>query len=53
MAALARIIRPEIGVFVHFGDAHGAHFPDAAAKAREKLRLFGPTPSSSGRSIRT
>ena len=43
MAALARIIRPEIGVFVHFGDAHGAHFPDAAAKAREKLRLFEGT----------
>ena len=43
MAALARIIRPEIGVFVHFGDAHGAHFPDAATKAREKLRLFEGT----------
>ena len=43
MATLARIVRPEIGVFVHFGDAHGAHFPDAAAKAREKLRLFEGT----------
>ena len=40
MATLARIIRPEVGVFVHFGDAHSAHFPDAATKAREKLRLF-------------
>ena len=40
MAALARIIRPDIGVMVHFGDAHDAHFPDRPTKAREKLRLF-------------
>ena len=40
MAALARILRPDIGVMVHFGDAHDAHFPDRATKAREKLRLF-------------
>lgn len=40
MAALARIIRPEIGVLVHFGDAHDAHFDSRLDKAREKLRLF-------------
>ena len=40
MASLARIIRPDIGVFVHFGDAHGAHFPASLDKAHEKLRLF-------------
>ena len=40
MAALSRIIRPDIGVMVHFGDAHDAHFPDRLEKAREKLRLF-------------
>ena len=40
MASLARIIRPDVGVFVHFGDAHGAHFPSSLDKAREKLRLF-------------
>ena len=40
MAALARIIRPDIGVMVHFGDAHDAHFPDRRTKAVEKLRLF-------------
>ena len=40
MAALARIIRPEIGVMVHFGDAHDAHFSSRLDKAREKLRLF-------------
>ena len=43
MAPLARIIRPDIGVFVHFGDAHGAHFPGPLDKAREKLRLFEGT----------
>ncbi len=40
MARLAEIIRPEIGVFVHFGDAHGAHFTSPLEKAREKLNLF-------------
>ena len=36
MAALARIIRPDIGVMVHFGDAHDAHFPDRATKSPRK-----------------
>jgi len=40
MAHLAQIIRPEIGVLVHFGDAHGAHFTSPLDKAREKLNLF-------------
>ena len=45
MARLAQIIRPEIGVFVHFGDAHSAHFPNPLEKAREKLNLFEGTTS--------
>lgn len=40
MASLARIIRPDVGVMTHFGDAHDAHFPDRLTKAREKVRLF-------------
>lgn len=45
MTRLAQIIRPKIGVFVHFGDAHGAHFTDPLDKAREKLNLFEGTTS--------
>lgn len=40
MDILASIIQPDIGVMVHFGDAHGGHFSDRTAKAREKVRLF-------------
>ena len=40
METLASIIQPNIGVMVHFGDAHGGHFPNRAAKAREKVHLF-------------
>lgn len=40
MASLESMIRPDIGVLVHFGDAHDAHFPDRHAKAREKATLF-------------
>ena len=43
MATLARIIRPDVGVMVHFGDAHDAHFDSRMEKAREKLRLFEGT----------
>jgi alanine racemase len=40
MAALERIIRPDIGIFTNIGPAHGANFPDDAAKAAEKAILF-------------
>ena len=40
MVRLADIIQPDIGVMVHFGDAHDAHFPNRLEKAREKVRLF-------------
>ena len=41
MAALARIIRPDVGVFVHFGDAHGTHFPLAGQGPRKTAALRG------------
>jgi Alr-MurF fusion protein len=40
MAALARIIQPNIGVFTNIGVAHSAGFVDNFAKAMEKLDLF-------------
>ena len=40
METLASIIAPNIGVMVHFGDAHGSHFSSRQAKAQEKVRLF-------------
>ena len=40
MDRLADIIQPDVGVMVHFGDAHDAHFPNRLEKAREKVRLF-------------
>lgn len=40
MARLQRIIRPDIGVFTHLGDAHGENFPSLEAKMREKAVLF-------------
>jgi alanine racemase len=40
MAALESIIRPEIGIFTHIGDAHAEGFRDMAEKAREKMILF-------------
>ena len=40
MARLHRIIRPDIGVFTHLGDAHGENFPSPEAKMREKALLF-------------
>lgn len=40
MAALARIIAPDIGVFTNIGPAHSTGFSGDAAKAREKALLF-------------
>lgn len=40
MEKLQRIIDPDIGVITNIGDAHGENFPDNAAKASEKLKLF-------------
>lgn len=41
MARLHRIIRPDLGVFTHLGDAHSENFPSLEAKMREKALLFG------------
>ena len=40
MARLQRIIRPDLGVFTHLGDAHGENFPSLEAKMQEKAQLF-------------
>lgn len=40
MARLHRIIRPDIGVFTHLGEAHGENFPSLEAKMQEKALLF-------------
>ncbi len=40
MAALARMIRPTIGVFTNLGAAHSEGFPDDETKLHEKIRLF-------------
>lgn len=39
MARLHRIIRPDIGVFTHLGEAHGENFPSVEEKMREKALL--------------
>jgi alanine racemase len=40
MAALARIIRPTIGMFTNLGSAHATGFRDDAHKVAEKMALF-------------
>ncbi len=40
MARLERIIRPDIGILTHFGDAHAEGFASPAEKLQEKLQLF-------------
>ena len=40
MEKLARIIRPDIGVFTNIGDAHSEGFASVREKIREKLLLF-------------
>ncbi|MDL2320230.1 alanine racemase [Alistipes sp. OttesenSCG-928-B03] len=41
MAALERIVRPDIGVVTTLGDAHQERFVSQEQKTREKLLLFG------------
>jgi Alr-MurF fusion protein len=43
MARLERIIRPDIGILTHFGDAHAEGFASPAEKLQEKLQLFQHT----------
>ncbi len=40
MQRIEAMIRPEVGVFTHLGDAHSENFPTLAAKLREKALLF-------------
>lgn len=40
MAALARMIRPTVGILTNVGAAHAAYFTDNRQKAAEKLQLF-------------
>ena len=40
MLRLHDIIRPDIGVFTHLGDAHSENFSSSEAKMREKALLF-------------
>lgn len=40
MARLARIIRPETGIFTNIGDAHQENFSSLEEKCREKAILF-------------
>src|SRR6185437_13105344 len=41
MERLEAMIRPTIGVFTNIGEAHSEGFESLAAKAAEKLKLFG------------
>jgi alanine racemase len=43
MEKLARIIRPDIGIFTNIGEAHSEGFTSAREKIREKLSLFNGT----------
>jgi Alr-MurF fusion protein len=40
MERLAQVIRPEIGILTHLGDAHDAGFENREEKLREKCALF-------------
>lgn len=40
MTQLEKIIRPDIGIFTHIGDAHSEGFLSNTQKIREKLMLF-------------
>ena len=40
MVRLERMIRPEIGIFTHLGDAHGENFESLQQKLEEKSVLF-------------
>lgn len=45
MAAIADILRPDVGVLVNVGLAHIARFGTREATAREKIRLFRDVPA--------
>jgi alanine racemase len=40
MARLEAIMKPEIGIFTHLGDAHAEHFASPSEKITEKFKLF-------------
>ncbi|MDR0544994.1 MAG: bifunctional UDP-N-acetylmuramoyl-tripeptide:D-alanyl-D-alanine ligase/alanine racemase [Odoribacteraceae bacterium] len=40
MERLAQMIRPEVGIFTHLGDAHDENFSSREEKLREKAKLF-------------
>lgn len=40
MERLQRMIQPQVGVFTHFGDAHGENFASRRQKLEEKALLF-------------
>ena len=40
MERLEPIIRPEVGIFTHFGDAHDENFSSREEKLKEKAKLF-------------
>ncbi len=40
MERIAKIIKPEIGIFTTLGDAHSENFESATQKAEEKFKLF-------------
>ena len=51
MERLQRLIRPDLGIFTHFGEAHGENFSTPDQKWQEKWQLFpgsravaGPAP---------
>jgi len=44
MGKLQAMIRPEIGIFTHLGDAHGENFESRQQKLAEKAILFSGLP---------
>lgn len=50
MANLEAMIRPEIGIFTHLGDAHGENFSSMQEKLSEKALLFKGCKKIIGRS---
>lgn len=43
MSKIERMVKPDVGIFTHFGQAHGENFPSEEAKLDEKLKLFRNT----------
>lgn len=40
MEKIERMVRPDVGIFTHFGQAHGENFPSDEARLMEKILLF-------------